>query len=143
MSKRVCTGCRAIYDPRTTGARAGRCPTCSRTRNRARGSREERGYGAAHQATRAAHQARTDAGEVLICWRCLLPVVGAWHHPALVPPLARRAPDTPHTTLRGSPRGPGEAPPMITITPDDTTTTLITHKRATLHLDLTDTTTPE
>lgn len=32
---------------------------------------------------------------------------------------------------------------MITITPDDTTTTLITHKRATLHLDLTDTTTPE
>ena len=31
---------------------------------------------------------------------------------------------------------------MITITPDDTTTTLITHKRATLHLDLTDTTTP-
>ena len=34
----------------------------------------------------------------------------------------------------------------ITITPDDTTATLTTHKRATLHLDLTDTTittTPE
>ena len=45
MAKRVCTGCRAIYDPRTTGARAGRCPTCSRSHNRARGSREERGYG--------------------------------------------------------------------------------------------------
>ena len=96
MSKRVCTGCRAIYDPRTTGARAGRCPTCSRSHNRARGSREERGYGAAHQATRAAYQARMDAGEVLICWRCLLPVVGAWHQPALVPPWLAEHP-THHT----------------------------------------------
>ena len=79
MAKRVCTRCKSIYDPRTTGSRAGRCPTCSRAHDKARGSREERGYGAAHQATRAAYQARMDAGEVLTCWRCLLPIVGAWH----------------------------------------------------------------
>ena len=81
MAKRVCTGCKAIYDPRTTGSRAGRCPTCSRAHDRARGSREERGYGAAHQATRAAYQARMDAGEVLTCWRCGEPVTAAdeWH----------------------------------------------------------------
>lgn len=81
MAKRVCTGCKAIYDPRTTGSRAGRCPACSRAHDRARGSREERGYGAAHQATRAAYQARMDAGEVLTCWRCGEPVTAAdeWH----------------------------------------------------------------
>ena len=81
MAKRVCTGCKVIYDPRTTGSRAGRCPACSRIHDRARGSREERGYGAAHQATRAACQARMDAGEVLACWRCGEPVTAAdeWH----------------------------------------------------------------
>ena len=79
MAKRVCTGCKAIYDPRSTGSRAGRCTACSRIHDRERGSREERGYGAAHQATRVVYQARMDAGEVLTCWRCLLPIVGAWH----------------------------------------------------------------
>ena len=61
MAKRVCTGCKAIYDPRTTGARAGRCPTYSRAHDRTRGPREERGYCADHQDTRAAYQARMDA----------------------------------------------------------------------------------
>ena len=75
MAKRVCTGCKAIYDPRTTGARAGRCTTCSRIHDRERGTREERGYGAAHQATRAAYQARMDAGETIRCWRCTEPII--------------------------------------------------------------------
>ena len=74
MAKRVCTRCKAIYDPRTTGARAGRCPTCSRIHDRERGSREERGYGAAHRHARAAYQARMDAGEAIRCWRCAKPI---------------------------------------------------------------------
>ena len=74
MAKRVCTGCKAIYDPRSTGSRAGRCPACSRAHDRARGSREERGYGAAHRRTRATWQARMDAGETIRCWRCTEPI---------------------------------------------------------------------
>ena len=77
MKLRACPDCKAIHDTTARGARAGRCPTCSRRRDRERGSREERGYGAAHQATRAAYQARMDAGEVLTCWRCGEPVTAA------------------------------------------------------------------
>lgn len=54
-----------------------------------------------------------------------------------------RTPDGTKVLLNGADITHQLAQVTITITPDDTTTTLITHKRATLYLDLTDTTTPE
>ena len=65
MSRRVCAepGCPTITD--TT-----RCPTHTRERDRARGSRQARGYGAEHNRLRAQWQARLNRGEVVWCWRC-------------------------------------------------------------------------
>ena len=79
MAARVCPDCRAIFDPAATGSRAGRCPACSRVRDRARGGREARGYGDDHRRIRADLVQRQAAGETLICWRCGLPIVGAFH----------------------------------------------------------------
>lgn len=47
----------------------GRCTTCTRRRDRARGSTTARGYGAEHQAERAAWAEHVAAGEVA-CVRC-------------------------------------------------------------------------
>ena len=80
MSRRVCLDCPTIYDPHERGARAGRCPDCARQADRARGTREQRGYGAEHQRTRADWQRRIDAGEHVTCWRCGAPITGReWH----------------------------------------------------------------
>ena len=70
MKLRVCPDCKAIHDTTARGSRAGRCPTCSRRRDRKRGAPETRGYDAQHRATRRAWQARLDAGERVTCWRC-------------------------------------------------------------------------
>ena len=70
MSNRVCRDCRAIYNPQSTGARNGRCPTCARTADQARGTRTDRGYGPQHQALRTHWQQRINAGELVPCWRC-------------------------------------------------------------------------
>lgn len=77
MAKRVCAepGC-----PTLTATT--RCPAHTRARDKARGTRQQRGYDAAHDALRAAWQRRIDAGEVVHCWRpgCHVRIVGrAWH----------------------------------------------------------------
>lgn len=67
MTKRNCPtpGCGALVD-------GGHCPTHRRQHDRARGTRQERGYDAAHDRLRASWQRRLDAGEVVHCWRCKL-----------------------------------------------------------------------
>lgn len=75
MSNRVCRDCRAIYNPQSTGARNGRCPTCARTADQARGTRTDRGYGPQHQALRAHWQQRINAGEDVRCARCREPIL--------------------------------------------------------------------
>lgn len=69
MSKRVCSqpGCPVLIDT------AGYCPTHARERDKARGSKQQRGYGAAHiheRAKWAAIIARTDVP----CSRCHQPI---------------------------------------------------------------------
>lgn len=48
-----------------------RCDQHRRERDRARGTRQERGYGAEHDRLRAEWQAELDTGRVVYCWRCL------------------------------------------------------------------------
>lgn len=50
--------------------RKSRCTEHERAKDRARGTRQERGYGADHVRLRADYQRRMDAGEVFVCWRC-------------------------------------------------------------------------
>jgi len=52
MSKRVCAeaGCPEVIDQ---GTRDGRCAACNRKRDKARGTREQRGYGTTHKRLRA------------------------------------------------------------------------------------------
>ena len=47
-----------------------RCDDHERDRERARGTRQQRGYDAAHDRLRADYQRRMDAGERFTCWRC-------------------------------------------------------------------------
>ena len=47
-----------------------RCKAHERSRDRERGTRQERGYDAAHDRLRAEYQRRMDAGEAFVCWRC-------------------------------------------------------------------------
>ena len=65
MSLKVCAepGCPTLTD-RT------RCTACTRARDKARGTRQERGYDAAYDREKRAYQRRMDAGEVFVCWRC-------------------------------------------------------------------------
>ena len=67
MSKRVCLepGCPNL----TTKSR---CQQHEREHDRARGTRRDRGYDAAHDRLRAAWQRQLDGGAVVYCWRCLL-----------------------------------------------------------------------
>lgn len=51
----------------TTNAR---CPAHTRERDKARGTRRQRGYDAEYDAQRKADVRRMAAGEVLTCWRC-------------------------------------------------------------------------
>ena len=64
---RVCLepGCPAL-------TRSTRCRDHERAKDKARGTRQERGYGAEHDALRAEWQRRMDAGERVPCWRCAL-----------------------------------------------------------------------
>jgi hypothetical protein len=65
MAKRVCieAGCPVLSD--TT-----RCPTHTRERDRARGTRQQRGYDAVYDAARKADVQLLANGHVLLCWRC-------------------------------------------------------------------------
>lgn len=53
-----------------TLTRTTRCPEHTRQRDRARGTRQQRGYDAAYDRLRAEWQRRLDAGERVTCWRC-------------------------------------------------------------------------
>lgn len=65
MSVRVCVepGCPVL-------TRKARCREHERARDKARGTRQERGYDAKYDAQRKADMAALAAGAVLICWRC-------------------------------------------------------------------------
>ena len=72
---RVCIedGC-----PRLT--KSTRCPEHERAKDKARGTRRERGYGAAHDRLRADWQRRMDNGLIVECWRCSEPIdPTSWH----------------------------------------------------------------
>jgi hypothetical protein len=51
-----------------------RCAEHRSERERARGTRGQRGYGVSHRALRASYQQRMDAGERFTCWRCRKPI---------------------------------------------------------------------
>jgi hypothetical protein len=63
-----------------------RCDRCARGRDRARGSRQARGYDAEHDRLRAKWQRRMDDGELVVCATCPTVLTGrAWdlgHDPA-------------------------------------------------------------
>lgn len=67
MALRPCpvAGCPTLIPP---GARY--CPTHTRDRDKARGTRQARGYNASHDRLRAAWQRRIDAGEHITCATC-------------------------------------------------------------------------
>lgn len=69
MSKRVCAeaGCPTLVD---AGTRDGRCDEHRRARDRARGTRQARGYDAEYDARRKRDLAALAQGQVLMCWRC-------------------------------------------------------------------------
>ena len=74
MTRRVCLepGCPTITD-------APRCPVHTRARDKARGTRQARGYDAAHDAERSKWQRIIDAGENVPCARCGQHIAGPWH----------------------------------------------------------------
>lgn len=51
-----------------------RCTEHTRQRDRARGTRQERGYDADYDAVGRDYQRRMDAGELFKCWRCDSPL---------------------------------------------------------------------
>lgn len=63
---KVCaeSGCPALTD-------STRCTDHTRQRDRARGTRQQRGYDAAHDRLRATWQHKLDTGATVWCWRCL------------------------------------------------------------------------
>lgn len=71
---RVC-----IEDGCPTLTKATRCTDHARARDRARGTRQARGYDAEHDTLRAIWQRRIDSGEAINCWRCEQPIVAPWH----------------------------------------------------------------
>lgn len=81
MAKRRCIDCPALIDG------PGRCVDCDRKKDRARGTRQDRGYDAAYDAEHREYQRRMDSGEVFTCWRCaelgrphpVDPRPGRWH----------------------------------------------------------------
>lgn len=75
MTLRVCAeaGCPEL-------CQGTRCPTHTRARDKARGTRQQRGYDAAHAKLRAHYARRMAKGETFTCWRCLDPIDPAsWH----------------------------------------------------------------
>ncbi len=52
------------------GARDGRCDVHRRAKDKARGTRQQRGYDSVYDAMRRADVARLAQGQVLHCWRC-------------------------------------------------------------------------
>jgi hypothetical protein len=69
VALRVCIDCMATIPAGRT-----RCQPCERLRDKARGSREERGYDHAHRKERARYQSYMDEGVRYRCWRCGRPI---------------------------------------------------------------------
>lgn len=69
MPRKVCAepGCPTLTD-RT------RCNTHERARDRARGTRQERGYGADHDREAKRWRDAVRRGELVTCWRCGDPI---------------------------------------------------------------------
>lgn len=67
MAKRPCLNC-------GTPTNGTRCPRCARAREKARGTRQQRGYDQAHQNIRAWYQRRMREGHTYTCWRCNQPI---------------------------------------------------------------------
>lgn len=69
MGKRVCAehGCPIVSDQ-------SRCPIHTRSKDEARGTRQQRGYDSVHGRLRAAWQRKLDRGHVVTCWRCKDPI---------------------------------------------------------------------
>jgi hypothetical protein len=57
-----------------TLTRTTRCTEHTRALDKARGTRQRRGYGPEHDALRADYQRRMDAGEAFTCWRSGEPI---------------------------------------------------------------------
>ena len=76
MAKRRCARCPVLVD---ADAYRGLCVGCKRAWNEARGTREQRGYGAEFQSERTQWVHRIAAGEVVNCWRCGKRITGAFH----------------------------------------------------------------
>lgn len=73
--KRACLGPRSGQGcPTGAVTDRPRCPACTRAKERTRGTRQERGYDAEHDVTRADYQSRMDDGETFRCWRCGEPI---------------------------------------------------------------------
>lgn len=53
-----------------------RCHEHERAKDRARGTRQERGYDVEHDTVGRVYQQRLDAGERFTCWRCDHPIEG-------------------------------------------------------------------
>lgn len=73
MTKRACAtpGCPTLVDQ---GARSGRCPACERLADKARGTRQQRGYDKAFDAEGREYERRMNEGERFHCWRCRRPL---------------------------------------------------------------------
>lgn len=65
MTLKVCLepGCPTLTDQT-------RCPVHTRAKDKARGTRQERGYDRAYDRIRRNYQIRMESGEVFTCWRC-------------------------------------------------------------------------
>jgi hypothetical protein len=77
VAKRVCiqSGCGTLID-----AGRSRCDNHARDRDKARGTRQQRGYDATHDSLRASWQRRLDGGLRVHCWRCARLIdPSSWH----------------------------------------------------------------
>lgn len=74
-----CTGCPAHPGSCPALVDGGKCTPCGRQAERARGSRQQRGYGAEHDRLRDAWKSKVDAGQA-DCARCGEPITAgqAW-----------------------------------------------------------------
>lgn len=77
MAKRRCRHCPTLVP---ADAYKGMCPNCRRATDQARGTRTQRGYGAAHQTERAQIAADIRAGKDIRCVTCNQPLTPDFHY---------------------------------------------------------------
>lgn len=112
-TSRRCVDCPRLIP---AGSPRGRCPDCLRERERERGSRQDRGYGADHDRERSSWQRRMDAGETVACRNpyCLSPSSPVdprrWHLGHAPDRAAWRGPEHPECNLTEAGKGWGVPP---------------------------------